>query len=200
MPAEAHFTALPDEEFAAIGKHQMVRVKAVPRLNALVEPFGAVTPLIRDHPAFAGAGRRAGHRCPARERRLCLIAQGAKAHAGDVNRDVELKRPFCTWPNDRFGLAFLAIALDHEAGQSARQKRQIIPVRNLLEKREAPHPVAAEFGLDMDVVHDPWREDEAVTDPIDIAVQLFLGGWCTVRHSLFLSKGCRASLVTRAVP
>jgi len=64
----------------------------------------------------------------------------------------------------RLGLALLPVALDDEPGQRAGQEHQLVPVRDPLEHREAAHPVAAEFGLDVDVVDDLGREDAAVPE------------------------------------
>ena len=187
VPAKAHLAALPDEELAAIGQHQVVRVEPVPRLDALVEPFRAEAPLVGDHPTFARTGRRARHRGAPRQRGLGLIRKRAKGHAGDVDRDIQLKRLLGARPDHRLGLAFLAIALDHEPRQRAGKEGQVIPVRDLLEQREPPHPVAAKLGLDVDVVHHVGREDEAVAQPVIVAAQgLFL--WqIAVSH-------CRVSL------
>src|SRR5207245_6988248 len=70
VPAEADLAALADEELAGVGQPQVVRVEPIARLDALVEPLGRVTALVRDHAALAGAGRRAGHRRAARQRDL----------------------------------------------------------------------------------------------------------------------------------
>ena len=122
MAAEADLAALADEELAGIGEAQMMRVEAVARLDALVEPFDRVAALVGDHAALAGAGRRAGHGGAAGERDLRLVGQRAEAHAGDVDRNVEHHRPLGRGTDHRLGLAFLAIALDDEARQRAGQE------------------------------------------------------------------------------
>src|SRR5262249_5871440 len=61
-------------------------------------------------------------------------------------------------------LALLAVALDDEPGQRARQEHQLVPVRDGLEHRESAHPVPAEFGLHVDVVDHLGREDAAVPE------------------------------------
>jgi hypothetical protein len=48
-------------------------------------------------------------------------------------------------------------------GQRAGQEGEVVPMRDLLEQREAAHAVAAELGLHMDVVDDLRREDPAMT-------------------------------------
>src|SRR5260370_32709432 len=65
---------------------------------------------------------------------------------------------------DGLGFAFLAIALDDEPGQRAGQEHQLVPVRDLLEHREAAHPVPAELGLHVDVVDHLGREYAAVPE------------------------------------
>ena len=148
-----------------VGEHQVVRVEPVPALDDLVVPLGRQVALGRDHPALAGAGRRARHRGALGQRHLRLDRQRAEAHAGDVDRDVELDRLLReARAEHRLGHALLAVALDHEAGERARQEDQLVPVRDLLEHREAAHPVAAELGLHVDVVDDLRREDLAVAE------------------------------------
>ena len=53
MAAQADLAALADEEFASIGEAQVMRVEAVARLNALIEPLDRVAALVGDHAAFA---------------------------------------------------------------------------------------------------------------------------------------------------
>src|SRR5215467_15537491 len=61
-------------------------------------------------------------------------------------------------------LALLAVALDDEPGQGARQEHELVPVRDRLEHREAAHPVPAELGLDVDVVDHLGGENAAVPE------------------------------------
>ncbi len=159
MAAEAHLAALADEELAGVGEAQMVRVEPVARLDALVEPLHRVAPLVGDHAAFARAGGGARHRRAAGERDLRLVRQRPEAHAGDVDRDVELHRPPGARADDRLGVALLAVALDHETGERAGQEGEIVPVRDLLEQGETAHAVAAQLRLDVDVVDHLRRED-----------------------------------------
>ena len=139
----------------------MMRVEAVTRLDALIKPLHRVAPLVRDHAALARAGGGPRHGGAAGERDLRLIGQRAEAHAGHIDRDVQHHRPLGLGPDHRLGVAFLAIALDDEAGQRAGQEGEIVPMRDLLEQREAAHAVAAELRLHMDVVDDLRREDLA---------------------------------------
>ena len=164
MAAESDLAALADEELAGIGEPQMMRVEAVARLDALVEPLDRVAPLVGDHAAFARAGGRARHGGAAGERDLRLEGQRAEAHARHIDRDVEHHRPLGARADHRLGVAFLAIALDDEAGQRAGKESQIVPMRDLLEQREAAHAVAAKLGLHMDVVDDLRREDLALAE------------------------------------
>ena len=164
MAAEADLAALADEELASVRKPQMVRVEAVARLDALIEPLGRVAPLVGDHAAFAGAGGGACHGGAAGERDLRLIGKRAEAHAGDVDGDVEHQRPLGARADDRLGVAFLPITLDDEPRQRAGQESEVVPMRDLLEEREAAHAVAAELRLHMDVVDDFRREDLALAE------------------------------------
>ena len=160
VPAEADLAALADEELDRVGEHQVVRVEPVPALDDLVVPLRRQVALGRDHAALARARRRAGHRGALGERHLGLQRQRAEAHAGDVDRDVELDRLLREAPaEDRLRLALLPVALDHEARERAGEEDELVPVRDLLEHREAAHPVAAELGLHVDVVDDLGRED-----------------------------------------
>ena len=160
VAAQADLAALPDEELDGVGQHQVMRVEAVAALNDLVVPLGREVALGRDHPALSRAGRRAGHRGALGERHLGLDRQRAEAHARDVDGDVELDRLLReARAEHRLRHALLAVALDHEARERARQEDQLVPVRDLLEHREAAHPVAAELGLHVDVVDDLGRED-----------------------------------------
>src|SRR5262245_16718583 len=108
MAAETDLTALADEELAGIGQPQMMRVEAVARLDALIEPLDRIAPLVRDHAAFAGAGGGARHGGAAGERDLRLVGQRAETHAGDIDRNVEHERPLRLRADDRLRLAFLA--------------------------------------------------------------------------------------------
>ena len=165
VPAQADLAALPDEELDRVGQHQVVRVEPVPALDDLVVPLGRQVALGRDHPALSRAGRGAGHRGALGERHLGLDRQRAEAHAGDVDRDVELDRLLGEARAEHgLGHALLAVALDHEARERAGQEDQLVPVRDLLEHREAAHPVAAELGLHVDVVDDLRREDLAAAE------------------------------------
>ena len=136
-----------------------MRVEAVARLDALVEPFHRVAPLVGDHAAFARARSRARHGRAAGERDLGFVRQGTKGHARHIDRDIEHHRSLGARADDGLGVAFLAIAFDDEAGERARQEGQVIPMRDFLEQREAAHAVAAELRLDVDVVHDLRCED-----------------------------------------
>jgi hypothetical protein len=121
VAAEADLAALADEELGRVGEHQVVRVEPVPALDHLVVPLRREVALGRDHPALARAGRRAGHRGALGQRHLRLDRERAEAHAGDVDRDVELDRLLReARAEDRLGLALLAVALDHEARERAR--------------------------------------------------------------------------------
>jgi hypothetical protein len=183
MAAEADLAALADEELAGIGELQMVRVEAVARLDALVEPLGAIAALVGIMPpspeqvAVPAIGGAAG------QRDLRLEGERAEAHAGDVDRDVQHQRPLGARADDRLGQALLAIALDDEAGQRAGQEGQVVPMRDLLEQREAAHAVAAELRLDVDVVDDLGREDAA----------LARGGWCRRLGLLDQAAACGAT-------
>ena len=172
MAAEADLAALADEELDGVRQLQMVRVEAVARLDALVEPLRGIAAFVRDHAAFAGAGRRAGHGGATGERDLRLEGQRAEAHAGDVDGDIKHQRPLGLRSDDRLGQALLAIALDDEARQRARQEGQVVPMRDLLEEREAAHAVAAELRLDMDVVDHLGREDAAMPEQALVARRL----------------------------
>src|SRR5437899_6962362 len=139
----------------------MIRVEAVARLDALIEPFGGIAALIGDHATLARAGGGPCHGCAPRERDLCLVAQRPEAHAGYVDGDVKNQRTLGARTDDGLGLAFLAIALDDEARERTRQERQIVPAGDLFEQREAAHAIAAEFRFYMNVVDDCGREHEA---------------------------------------
>src|SRR6185312_9453643 len=92
VAAEADLAALADEELTGVGQPQVMRVEAVARLDALVEPLRGVAALVRDHAALAGAGGRARHGGAAGERDLGLEGERAEAHAGDVDGDVQHQR------------------------------------------------------------------------------------------------------------
>ena len=137
-----------------------MRVKPVARLDALVEPFRRIAPLIGDHTPFTRTGRRTGHGRAARQRGFGLITTAPKTHTRDINRNIQLDRALGTRANDRFGSAFFAVALDHETRQRARHEGQIIPVRDFLEQGETAHAVAPKLGLDMNVIHHLRRKYE----------------------------------------
>ncbi len=203
MAAEADLAALADEELAGVRQAQMVRVETVARLDALVEPFRGIAPLVGDHAALPGTGRRPGHGGAAGERDLGLEAQRPEAHAGDIDRHVEDQRPLGPRADHRLGLAFLAIALDDEAGQRARQERQIVPGGDLLEQREAAHSIAAKLGLDVDVVDDRRRKHEAAAQQAGVALQFLLGrrgdrrSLLLFRHDLYPYLFCSWSRAQR---
>ncbi len=176
VPAEADLAALSDEELARVGEHQVVRVEPVPRLDALVVPLRRVVALRRDHPALARARRGSGHGRALRERHLRLERQRAERHARDVDRDVELQR-ILREARAEHGrrVALLAVALDDEARQRSRQEHELVPVRDRLEDREAAHAVAAELGLDVDVVDDLGREDAAAPEDVLLGRAVLVG-------------------------
>ena len=197
VAAQADLAALPDEELAGVGEHQVVRVEPVPALDALVVPLGRQVALGRDHPALARAGRRAGHRGALGERHLGLDRERAEAHARDVDRDVELDRLLReARAEDRLRLALLAVALDHEARQRAGHEHQLIPVRDRLEHREAAHAVAPELGLHVDVVDDLRREDLAVAEDVRACCWWSRLPWLTPslreRACARTARGCRS--------
>src|SRR5262249_23708914 len=117
MSTQADLAALPDEDFAGIGDPQVVRIEAVARLDALVEPLRRVTTLVRNHPALPRARRRPGQGRAARERDLRLVRERAEAHARDVDWDVEHDWSLCTRTENGLGLALFSVTFDHKAGQ-----------------------------------------------------------------------------------
>ena len=185
VAAEADLAALPDEELTGVREHQVVRVEPVPALDALVVPLRREVALRRDHPALPRARRRSRHGRTLRERHLRLERERAEAHARDVDGDVELDRVLReARAEDGLRLALLAVALDHEPGQRARHEHELVPVRDLLEHREAAHAVAPELGLHVDVVDDLRSEDPAVAEDV------LVGGH---QSTSFLSDGSRLS-------
>ena len=180
MAAEPHLAALADEELARIREPQMVGVEAVAGLDALVEPLLGIAALVRDHAALAGACGGAGHGGAAGKRGLGLIRERAEAHAGDIDRDVEHQRALGIGPDHRRRYALLAVALDDEARERARQEGQIVEGRDVLEKREAAHPVAAELRLDVDVVDHLRRKDAASPQNMPVAAGPVGDGFASV--------------------
>jgi hypothetical protein len=194
VAAEADLATLADEELAAVGEAQMVRVEAVTGLDALIEPLGRIAPLVGDHAALARAGGGARHGGAPRQRRLGLVAERAEAHARDVDGNVEHDRLFRPRADDGLGLALLAVAFDDEARQRARQERQVVPVRDLLEQREAPHAVTPELRLDVNVVDHLGGEDPTLAQRAGVALWRLrcrrnLGGCFTLRHGSTLLLG-----------
>src|SRR5260221_313946 len=84
-PAEADFATLANEELAGIRQAQMVRVEAIARLDALIEPLRGIAPFVGNHAALTRACRRAGHGGAPGQRDLGLEAQCPEAHPGDVD-------------------------------------------------------------------------------------------------------------------
>ena len=148
----------------------MVGVEAVAALDALVVPFGRVAALVRDHAAFAGTRRRTGHRRTARERGLRFIGQCAEAHTGNVNRNVEHERPLATRSDHGLRFTLFAVTLDDEARERAREEREIVPARNLLEHRKSAHAVTSEFGFHVNVVDHLGGEDRALAEYVFVVV------------------------------
>src|SRR5215204_3919953 len=186
VATEAHLAALSDEELDGVGQHQVVRVEPVPALDDLVVPLGAEVALGRDHSALAGARSRARHGRPLRQCHLRLERQRAEAHSRDVDRDVELDRLLReARAEHRLRHTLFAIALDHEARKRAWQEDQLVPVRDLLEHREAAHPVATELGLHVDVVDDLRGEDLAAAEDGLLAGCVLVGH---LEHQLPLAR------------
>ena len=73
MASKTDFAALADKELAGIGEPQVMRIEAIARLNALIEPLHRIAALIWNHAAFARAGGRAGHGGATGERDLGLV-------------------------------------------------------------------------------------------------------------------------------
>src|SRR5215207_8943082 len=166
MAAEADLAALADEELAGIGKAQMMRIEAVARLDALIEPFFGIAPLIGYHAAFAGTGSRARHGGAAGKSNLRLIGQSAEAHSRDIDRDIENHGALGARADDGARVAFLPVALDDEASKRAGQKGQIVPVGDPLEQGKSPHAVTAKLRFDVDVVHHLGREDARAAEQV----------------------------------
>ena len=181
VTTQTNLTTLANKEFTAIRQDKVVRVEAIARLNALIEPLGRVTALIRDHTPLARARCRTGHSSSTGERRFGFVGQSPEAHPRHIDRNIQFQGAFRARANHRLGFTFLAIPFDHEPRQRARQKGQIIPMGDLLEQRKPPHPIPAKFGLDMDIVHDARWKNKAVTDAVYIAVQRFFSR-ATISH------------------
>ncbi len=202
MAAEADFATLANEELAGIRQAQMVRVEAIARLDALIEPLRGIAPFVGNHAALTRACRRAGHGGAPGQRDLGLEAQCPEAHPGDVDRNIEHQRALGLGADDGLGLALLAIALDDEASQRAGQESQIVPGRDFLEQRESAHAIATELGLYMDVVDDRRRKHEAAAQQVGVALQLFLGRRGDRRSLLFFCHDlclCPCRIVTAAL-
>ena len=201
VAAEADLAALPDEELTGVRQHQVVRVEPVPALNALVVPLRREVSLRRDHSALAGAGGRPSHRSALGERHLRFEREGAEAHPGDVDGNVELDRILGeARAEHRLRHAFLAVALDHEPGQRPGQEHELVPVRHALERREAAHAVAAQLGLHVDVVDDFRGEDRAAPQhrtPVGLALAVVVADGVVAvargHRTSFLSAGSRLS-------
>ena len=148
----------------------MVWIETVARLNALIEPFFGVAPFVRYHPALPGTRGTARHRCTTSQRCLCFIRQCAETHAGNVNRNIQLDRTLCPWPNHGFSQALFPVTLDHESGQRTGKECQIIPTWNFLEQRKSPHTIPAELRLDVDIVNHLRRKYKTVPDNICISI------------------------------
>ena len=111
----------------------------------------------RQHAAVAGGGRAAGRARALGEGDLGVVGQGAVAHAGDHDRDVELDRLLGeARAEDGRRRAALAIALERDARQRAGEERQVVEGRQVPrpERAEAADAVAAQLGLDLDVLDD----------------------------------------------
>src|SRR3989442_9356588 len=129
MAAESDLAALPDEELAGVGEHQMVRVEPVPALDALVVPLGREVALGRNHPALTGTGGGAGHGRAPGERHLRLERERAEAHPGDVDRDVELNRILREARTDHgLRLALFSVTHNHETGELAAKEQWFYPL------------------------------------------------------------------------
>ena len=162
MSAEPHLASLADEELARVREHEVMGVEPVARLDALVEPLGRVAPLVRDHASLARARRRPRHRRPPREGGLRLVGKGAEAHAGDVDRDVELQGDLRARADDRASCRTSRGSPRSRTGSGSPGRKVRSSQCGIgLNMREAAHPVPPELGLDVDVVDHLPGEDPA---------------------------------------
>jgi hypothetical protein len=130
-PAAAGLGALADHDLDRVGAPQVVGVHPVARGQQLVDERFGVQALLGRHAAVTGRRARPQLRRAAPEGLLGLRAQGAEAHAGDRDRDLELQRlgREAVAEHD-VGVAALAVALERIARHARAEEQQVVEVRH----------------------------------------------------------------------
>ena len=155
--AEQHSTAaglcsLTDNDLDRIGAAKVVGVHAVARREQLVHELLRVAALFFGHAAVTGRRAGADGGRAAAERLFRLRREGAEAHAGNRDRNVELDRVLGVARAERHGrVAALAVALERVARNARAEQQQVIEVRHLALRAKATNVVDpfAGFALDL---------------------------------------------------
>jgi hypothetical protein len=142
--APAGLRPLADDDLDRVAAAQVVRIHAVAGGENLVEENARVLALLGRHAAVAG--RRRGPdlgRAPP-ERLFRGRREGAEAHAGDRDRNLELERLPCeAGPERDVRVAALAVALERIARDARAEEEEVVEVRDAALRPEAADVVDA---------------------------------------------------------
>jgi hypothetical protein len=158
-PTAAWLCALTDDHLDRVGPVHVGGVETVARRQALVDERLRGRALLRRHPAVAG-GRRGADRCRGSPQRLFgMGGQGAEAHAGDRDRDIEHERLLGVPAPEHGGrVATLPVALERVARRRSCQERQVVEVGHAALRAPASNLVAPVLGHELDLVdHLRWE-------------------------------------------
>jgi hypothetical protein len=164
--AAARLRALADDDLDRVGAAEVVRVHPVARREQLVHEQLRVAALLLGHAAVAGRRRGPGRGGAPAERLLRRPRQGAEAHPGDGDRDVEMERLLRVARAERHvGVTALAVALERVARHARAEEQQVVEVRHLPLRAEAADVVDPLARGALDLVDDVAVEDRALAQP-----------------------------------
>ena len=164
--AAARLCALADDDLDRVGTTQVIRVHAVARRQQLVDEDLRMAALLLCHAAVTSGRRRARHRGAAAEGLLGRTRQGAEAHAGDRDGDLEVDRLLREARAEHdVGRAPLAIALEGVARHRRSEEEQVVEVRQLALGAEAADVVDALARRTTDLMDRVAVEDVGLLEP-----------------------------------
>ena len=173
--AAARLGALADDDLDRVGPPQVVGVEPVPRRQALVHQQAGGGSFLVGHAAVAGGRRRAHRGGRLAERGLGGRRQGAEAHAGDRDGDVELNG-LAGEPGaeHRLHVALLPVPLERVPGQRGGEEHQVVEGGHVPLGAPAADLVVAVGRGPLDLRDDLGREEAAA--PVGIHRQAGRGG------------------------
>ena len=172
--AAAGLRALADDHLDGVGSAQIVGIHSIARGQDLVDELARVLALLGQHAAVP-CGRAGTHRAGATpERLLGGGREGAEAHSGDRDRDLEVDGLLgeARAHRDVRGAA-LPVALERVAGDACPEEEEIVEVRHAALRAEAPDVVDPLARHPVDLVDGVAVEEGRLSQPRSPAIDEF---------------------------